>query len=169
LKPARLIIAILARDKNLLKEIQPVLTAEFGEITLKTEPFNWHFSTYYELEMGKDLLRQWLLFAPLVNPGNLAQFKKQTMAIEDRLRDPDDKRPINLDPGILTLHNLVLATTKDYSHRICLTEGIYAEVTLIFHQGEYQPLEWTYPDYKTPTCQQFLLSARQTLLHLKTS
>ncbi len=169
MKPARLIIALLARNHSRLNQLEPLLTARFGSIILHSDSIDWNFSSYYEPEMGKDLIRQWLLFEPLVNPGNLAQFKRQTMAIEDQFRDPQGKRTINLDPGILTLHNLVLATTKDYSHRICLAEGVYAEVTLIFHQGKYQPLNWTYPDYKTLTCQNFLLNARKTLLSSATS
>ncbi|MDP2953277.1 MAG: DUF4416 family protein, partial [Chloroflexota bacterium] len=42
-------------------------------------------------------------------------------------------------------------TTKDRGHRIYLSEGIYAEVTLVWKRGEgFQPEEWTYPDYRTP-------------------
>ena len=163
-KPARLIIAALFQNQELLDTAEPHLTQKFGTILSRSEKINWNFSTYYEPELGTNLLRQWLLFEPPVNPAQLAPFKKQTMAIEDQFRDPQGKRQLNLDPGILTLHNLVLATTKDYSHRICLAQGIYAEVTLIFHKGKYQPLEWTYPDYRTQTCQQFLLAVRQTLL-----
>jgi hypothetical protein len=49
----------------------------------------------------------------------------------------------------VTLDKLVLATTKDYSHRIYLRDGIYAEVTLYFRKGRFHPFEWTYPDYCT--------------------
>ncbi|MGB9741893.1 MAG: DUF4416 family protein [candidate division WOR-3 bacterium] len=164
-KPARLIIAVLSRNLELLAAAEPVLTAAFGPIRLRSETFRWNFSRYYEPELGPELWRQWLGFQPLVIPGHLSEFKQKTIQLEDKFRDEQGNRTINLDPGILTLHNLVLATTKDYAHRIALTPEIYAELTLIFHQGRYQPLPWTYPDYQTEICQKFLLACRQTLLN----
>lgn len=162
-KPARLIIAILTGHPEILVAVKSGLTASLGAIIHHSELINWNFSRYYEPELGPDLKRQWVLFEPLVNPGLLAQFKKTTMQLEDRWRDEKGNRQVNLDPGILTLHNLVLATTKDYSHRIAVDPDIYAEVTMIFHRGKFQPLPWTYPDYQTETCQNFLLACRETL------
>ncbi|MCX7731545.1 MAG: DUF4416 family protein [candidate division WOR-3 bacterium] len=164
IKPARLLIAVLARQPELINTAEPELISAFGPILLRSPVINWNFSRYYEPEMGPDLVRQWLLFQPPVLPYQLSQLKDKTMEIEDRFRDENGNRRLNLDPGILTLHNLVLATTKDYSHRIALTPELYAEVTLIFHQGNYQPLPWTYPDYKTETCLNFLSACRRTLL-----
>ncbi len=163
-KPARLVLAVLARQPELISSAEPELTHAFGPILLRSPVISWNFSRYYEPEMGPDLIRQWLLFEPPVLPYQLSQLKDKTMEIEDRFRDERRNRRLNLDPGILTLHNLVLATTKDYSHRIALTPKVYAEVTLIFHQGSYQPLPWTYPDYKTETCRNFLFACRRTLL-----
>ena len=60
---------------------------------------------------------------------------------------PEGKRRFNLDPGLLTLGNFVLATGKNNAHRIYLAEGIFADLTLIFRSRSYRPLEWTYPDY----------------------
>ncbi|MEO0025639.1 MAG: DUF4416 family protein [candidate division WOR-3 bacterium] len=163
-KPARLVLAVLTRQPELINTAEPELICAFGPILLRSPVISWNFSRYYEPEMGPDLTRQWLLFEPPVLPYQLSQLKDKTMEIEDRFRDKNGNRRLNLDPGILTLHNLVLATTKDYSHRIALTPKIYAEVTLIFHQGGYQPLPWTYPDYKTETCLNFLSACRRTLL-----
>ncbi|MEN9980019.1 MAG: DUF4416 family protein [candidate division WOR-3 bacterium] len=163
-KPARLVLAVLARQPGLINTVEPELNHIFGPILLRSPVISWNFSRYYEPEMGPGLVRQWLLFEPPVLPYQLSQLKDKTMEIEDRFRDENGKRRLNLDPGILTLHNLVLATTKGYSHRIALTPKVYAEVTLIFHQGSYQPLPWTYPDYKTETCLNFLSACRRTLL-----
>ncbi|MEO0005515.1 MAG: DUF4416 family protein [candidate division WOR-3 bacterium] len=164
MKPARLILALLARNQDSIAKAEPLLTQGFGNILLRSETIDWNFSNYYEPEMGKNLIRVWLCFEPIVNPAQLKDFKRIAMVIEDRLRDEQGNRTINLDPGILTLHNLVLATTKDYSHRIPIDTGLYAELTLIYHQGRYQPLAWTYPDYQTQTCLNFLSACRQTLL-----
>jgi len=113
----------------------------------------WPFDTtdYYVVEMGGDLQRQFVSFARLIDPGQLAHLKTLTNGIEGRicydLGLPDDHRRVNLDPGYLTLSKLVLATTKDYGHRVYLGGGIYAESTLHYENGGWVAWPWTYPDY----------------------
>jgi hypothetical protein len=48
------------------------------------------------------------------------------------------------------MERLVLATGKNYIHRIYLAKGIYADLTLIFNKGTFKPLAWTYRDYADP-------------------
>jgi hypothetical protein len=76
----------------------------------------------------------------------LAQIKVRTNQIEQHY-GRDGKRSVNIDPGYLLQERFVLASGKNYSHRIYLSEGIYADLTLIYHQGRFQQLPWTYPDY----------------------
>jgi hypothetical protein len=113
--------------------------------------------------MGRDLRKQFLAFAHLIDAADLAPIKLQTNDLERRLAEtatfPED-RPINLDPGLLNLGKLMLATTKDQAHRIYLRDGIFAEVTLRFEQGAFQPWPWTYADYREPELHRFLLEAR---------
>ena len=59
----------------------------------------------------------------------------------------DDRRRVNLDPGYLLRERFVLATGKNFSHRIYIGRRIYADLTLIFTKGVFQTLPWTYPDY----------------------
>ena len=66
---------------------------------------------------------------------------------------------MNLDPGYITPAKLVLASTKDHAHRLYLADGIYAEVTLAFRGKQWQPLEWTYPDYRRADFQEFFTAA----------
>lgn len=73
-------------------------------------------------------------------------------------------RPMNLDPGYIAPSKLVLASTKDYSHRIYLDDGVYGEVTLLFQQGAWRQFEWTYPDYRTPAYHEFFARVRSRLL-----
>jgi len=96
--------------------------------------------------MGSPLNRIVLAFERLFPRDALPAVKNETNRIEEGLRK-DGKRTVNLDPGILSLENVCLATTKPYSHRIYLSRGIWAEVTLMYRKDSYQPLEWTYPDY----------------------
>jgi len=113
----------------------------------------WPFDTtdYYELEMGENLQRQFVSFERLVNPEELAHIKRHTNEQEERLTYDcglaKGQRPVNLDPGYISLSKLVLATTKDYSHRIYLRDGVYAECTLHYEDGKWVPWPWTYPDY----------------------
>ena len=90
--------------------------------------------------------------------------KLLTNALEQRLaaagRFPE-LRPLNLDPGHLSLGKFLLATTKDQAHRIYLREGIYAEVTLRYQEGAFEPWPWTYADYREPGVRAFLKEARE--------
>jgi len=122
------------------------LVSEFGDTLLETEPKEFTFTDYYHQEMGRPLYRVILAFSGLVERDCLPDVKSRTNEIEDEYRR-DGKRKINLDPGLLTLENISLATTKPYSHRLYLGKGIWAEITLIYKGNSYQKLAWTYPDY----------------------
>ena len=118
----------------------------YGNTAFASDPIPFSYTPYYEKEMGSPLYRVMLAFDDLVPRNALPSVKNLTNVIEDRLRK-DGNRLVNLDPGILSLENVCLATTKPYSHRIYLTDGIWAEVTLMYKKDSYRPLEWTYPDY----------------------
>jgi|UniRef100_A0A7C6A8T8 hypothetical protein len=166
--PGCLIIGIIAQpalnESDVLREVEPFLEKAFGPIQHKSPIIDFDFTDYYEVEMGKNLLRLWLSFANLVSPENLLAIKLQTMEIEKKFRDANGRRRINLDPGILTLCNLCLATTKNYYHRIYLGKGIYAEVTLVYRHKNFETLAWTYPDYRTPLALSFFQLVRDSLL-----
>ena len=113
--------------------------------------------------MGPGLLKQFVAFRDLVRPEALAPIKLQTNVLESQLAELGlfpEVRPLNLDPGILTLGKFLLATTKDQQHRIYLRDGIFAEVTLRFQFGAFEPWPWTYADYRRPEVHAFLQSAR---------
>ena len=113
--------------------------------------------------MGMGLRKQFLVFRDLIAADGLATIKLQTIEMERELaelRTYSEPRPLNLDPGILALGKFMLATTKDQAHRIYLRDGIYAEVTLRFQAGEFEPWPWTYADYRLPEVRAFLKEAR---------
>ena len=84
-----------------------------------------------------------------MRPEAIAGIKLKTNNIENRHKQ-DGKRLLNIDPGYVALERLVLATGKNYTHRIHLSKGIYADLTLIFHKGSFRTLAWTYQDYADP-------------------
>ena len=155
-------IGILSRGENLPK-VFPLIEEKFSEIDFKSEIIPFNFTNYYEEEMGSPLQRIWVSLKGLIPQDNLVKLKKVSLILENKTM-VENRRIFNLDPGVLTESRVVLATTKDYSHRIYIGEGIYGEVTLIYRKGKgYLPLPWTYPDYRTETAQNFFLKMRELL------
>ncbi|MCM8762925.1 MAG: DUF4416 family protein [Candidatus Omnitrophica bacterium] len=120
----------------------------FGNIDYESMPRPFNFTDYYGKELGAGLNRYFISFEKLLSPKDLAKIKIITNKLEKKF-SVDSRRKINIDPGYLNLSKLVLATTKDYKHRIYLDKGIYAEVTLYYQARTFKSWPWTYPDYKT--------------------
>jgi len=138
---------------------------DFGPVADRSADIPFDFTDYYRAEFGDNLARRWLGFHLPCSPVLLASAKLATGVIE-RECGRDGRRRVNLDPGLLTFHNLVLASTKDHAHRIYLRDGIFAELTLLYRDGGWEPLPWTYPDYRTEACLEFLGRCRKRLLDL---
>ena len=150
--PVKAIIGVLTAAPSILPTVYRQLTDHFGSIDYTSELLTFTSTNYYEDEMGKDIHRQFISFENLIDAGTLAGNKVITNQIEQSyLRVGTTKRRVNLDAGYLCLAKLVLASTKDHAHRIYLSDGIYAEITLRYYQKTFQPWEWTYPDYRLPT------------------
>lgn len=145
-KKVLLFIATLFKDEEAYTQARNILTEKFGQILLESAPRQWNYSQYYTPELGSPLFRRFIFFKNLISEGDIAEIKLQTNQIEGSL-SKNEKRTINLDPGYIGLAKVVLATTKDYSHRIYIKDGIYAEVTLIFKNKSFQPHINTYRDY----------------------
>ena len=160
--PALLICGLLAADPGLFTEAETALEKEFGPVADRSLIVPFDFTEYYRPEFGPNLVRRWVGFHPPCSAVLLATAKLATIEIEKALAEAERRR-VNLDPGLLTMHNLVLASTKDYSHRIYLRDGIRAELTLDYQHGAWQPLPWTYPDYRTEACLEFLARCRRRL------
>jgi hypothetical protein len=157
--PVKLITGILAKDESWLSKALEKLVGVFGKMDVESPVIPFEFTDYYAPEMGKNLLRQWVGFENLVVPDGLAGIKLMTNLMEQQWLE-QGKRPVNLDPGYLNDSRVVLATTKDFSHRIYLGSGIFAEATLIYKGDAFQALPWTYPDYQSETAMTFLNRAR---------
>jgi hypothetical protein len=134
------------------------LEDRFGPTGAVTEDWPFRFTDYYEAEMGPDLIRRIVSFEQLIDPCEVVEWKLATNEIEQELAgglENVPERPLNLDPGYVAGSKMVLATTKNFNHRIYLREGIYAEVTLRWQGGRFEPWEWTYPDYRTERYRKF--------------
>jgi hypothetical protein len=134
-----------------------------GKVVLKSATMPFNHTEYYGQEMGGGLIRQWCAFDKLIMPDRLVELKHRTNEIEKKYLNQNGGRKVNIDPGSVSLSNLILASTKNYSHRICLGMGIYAEVTLIYKKKHFVPLDWTYPDYREEKALDFFTRAREIL------
>ncbi len=143
-------------------EIIKTLERSFGPVEVQSPVLDFSYTDYYDEEMGSRPVRYLLLFHNLVNPEDLAAMKILTNEMETLFSSEDGGRRVNLDPGILSLDNFILATCKDRSHRIPLRSGIYAEVTLIYQNRDFRRLDWTYADYSSDEVRAILRSFRNT-------
>ncbi len=146
--PEKLVMGILSslsRDD----EVLALLEGEWGHIDYRSPPIPFDFTHYYDQEMGGKITRSFVCFEQLVDPSCLARVKLRTNALEERFREGASRR-VNLDPGLMALSRFTLATTKENAHRVPLSDGIYVEVTLLYGKGSFHPLEWTYPDFRSP-------------------
>jgi hypothetical protein len=158
-QPVKLFCGLIGREE-IFTEVLPLLEAEFGSVDLETRPVSFDFTDYYKGEMGPSLFRRWVGFSGLRERAYLACAKHLTMAVEERLAHGDN-RTVNIDPGYVDDAQVVLATAKNYAHRIYIGMGYYAEPALIYVKGRWHPLRWTYPDYRDPMATEFFDKARK--------
>ena len=164
--PALLILAAFSRHDEALRWARHRAAGAWGEIVLESPVFDFHQTDYYEPTMGPGLRKVFWGFWELLDPTELVAVKLQTNRWEGQyaaLGKHAEPRPLNLDPGYLTLGKLVLASTKDFAHRLYLDQGIYAEITLWWRHGRWQHHAWTFADYRRADYQAFFAQAREYL------
>lgn len=144
---ALLFVGALYSQPGVFEHCLPELSQLFGPIVLQSKVMTWDHSPYYTEEMGSPIFRSFLFFQRCIDAALLPEIKISTDEME-RGNLKDGRRQLNLDPGYLTEAKVILASTKNYSHRIYLGSGIYAEQEYIFSKGAYRPLSHTYTDYK---------------------
>jgi hypothetical protein len=162
-----LIVAVSSRYVGAISWTRARLEEHFGPIALASEAFDFTETDYYTDTMGTELKKRFLACERLIDPGQLPDIKRESNRWEAEYASQgghSEPRPLNIDPGYITPAKLVLASTKDHAHRLYLSDGIYAEVTLAYRQRQWQPHEWTYPDYRRADYQEFFTACRQFLL-----
>ncbi|MBN1479926.1 DUF4416 family protein [candidate division KSB1 bacterium] len=159
--PVRLIAAICYLAAEQKESALVKMKDAFGPVLGSSAPFEFNFTTYYEHEMGSHLKKQFFSFLNLVDPSEIPDIKIKTNDLE-KLFAVNDNRTVNIDPGYIEAAKLVLATTKNYNHRIYIAKGIYGDVQLFWQNGRFHPNPWTYPDYKQPDILDFFASVRNS-------
>jgi hypothetical protein len=158
--PACLVVGMFMKDQSYFEQVATLLIHKYGQMGMVSRWFNFDYTSYYEKEMGTPLYRRMISFLDLIDPVQLPEIKLVTNQIESQFVK-GQKRFINIDPGYIVPERFVLATGKNYTHRIYLNKGIFADLTLIFQKGQFQKLPWTYPDYAANNVKNFLNNVRQ--------
>lgn len=164
--PGRLIVSIIYSSIGAMDEAAGEIEKKFGRVEFETDDIDFLHTKYYREEMGDNLKRKFFAFEKMVDRDRLAEIKVWTNKLEEKFGEKVGDfvfRKVNIDPGIITLANLVLTSTKDYSHRIYLRDGIFAETTLIYEKRKFRALPWTYPDYVEPEALGFFKRVRDTM------
>jgi Domain of unknown function (DUF4416) len=168
--PVLLIVAVTSRHQIALEWARRRIEAIFGPLAFASPAFDFTETDYYTATMGTGLKKQFFAIDAPLDSGRIAEIKRQTNQWEAEYAALDlhpEPRPLNLDPGYITPAKLVLASTKDHAHRLYLRDGIYAEITLAFRHRAWQPMEWTYPDYRRADFQEFFTRCRELLLEYR--
>jgi hypothetical protein len=150
-RPVVRVMAVSSRHDEAFDWALEKASKHWGPTLLTSERFDFSETSYYTKTMGDGLKKQLLAFEELIQQDLVVDSKLESNDWENEfnaLRTWEESRPINLDPGYLTEAKLVLATTKDRDHRLYMSRGIFAEVTLFFQGNRWQSSRWTYPDYK---------------------
>ncbi len=158
--PVKAFAGITFRSDAPLDLVLTKLTELFGPVDIQSEIFLFDsFTNYYQKEMGRHLKKMFISFKEPVPVSFLPAMKLKTNELELFFQD-NLQRSVNIDPGYLTMAKVVLATTKDYIHRLYLSDGIYGDIHLFFKDGKYCAQTWTYPDYRQKLTEQFFLQMR---------
>lgn len=163
-QPVLLLLGAFSRHREAFDWAREQSSATWGNIALTSPQFLFEETDYYESTMGPGLKKQFWAFETLIDPAHLPRMKRQTNNWEAAYAQQGqhaEPRPLNLDPGYVTLAKVVLASTKDHAHRLYLDEGIFAEVTLRYQHGGWKAWDWTFPDYRRGDYHEFFDQCRE--------
>lgn len=147
--PVKLICSVFSAGEDLVETAIGGLERMFGPLDWKSGGLFFDRTRYYEKEMGWPLFRRFISFRDLIPSESIVEVKLGTNELEKAFVR-EGRRSVNIDPGYICMERLVLVTGKNYTHRIYLSKGIYADLTLVFQKGRFRPLPWTYRDYGDP-------------------
>lgn len=163
-EPVKLIASIICREKESFYGALEKMVARWNSVDFISERLEFDYTDYYEKEMGTNLWRKIVSFEGLISPDGIAAVKHVSNDLEASLSPKSGGRAVNIDPGYLNSHHLMLATTKPGPHRPYLQNGVYADLTLIYRDKSFRALPWTYPDYRSEVMTAIMNGLRQKFL-----
>ncbi len=162
--PALLVCSLLsARMDEFYGPFRDALADRFGPLAFEGEPAPFDRTEYYDEELGTPIVRRLLGFDRMV-PLDALPGAKHFCAELERAYMQGGRRVVNLDPGLISPERFLLATSKNFTHRVYLGQGVWADLTMIWTGGDWQTLPWTYLDYATPPLRPQLTALRRICL-----
>ncbi len=161
--PVNLVMSLIATNREKICHVLAILMERFGDTDYLSSYLPFGYTSYYEKEMGPALVRRFVSFGRHVPPETLPDIKNWTNDLEAQFSE-GELRQVNIDPGYIAAAHLILATGKGYTHRPYLRDGIYADLTMIFGDGSFQSLPWSYPDYAAAGAVDMLNTIRKKYL-----
>jgi hypothetical protein len=162
--PVKYFAALAYTPEIILDQTIKAIETAFSPVETFSHTYAYtHFTKYYNQEMGEKITKKFIVFQTIMPPELLPQLKLTTNKLENKYKI-NKKRQLNIDPGYISEANLILATTKNYSHRIYLNSGIFADLHLMYSHKRFQAMPWTYPDYQTVEILQFFSNVRERYL-----
>lgn len=165
-EPGRLIISIIYSSMDGLADALKVVERKFSRVQCETTEIPCSSADRYLEEMGHRLSRRFFSFERPVLRDSLPEIKQFCHKTEPRFADRHGDysfRTVNIDPGLLTAANLIVASHREYNHRIYLRDGVWAEIALIYSRNRFTRLPWTSPDYCHSDAIEFFERVRQSL------
>jgi hypothetical protein len=170
--PVKLFVGVLTSLPEFMTDVERRLSEVCGVVDRRSETYPFDQTQYYDSEMGRPIQRVFLSFEKLISPLELASLKVKTNEIESWFAHECTQvaRPVNLDPGYLDQAKVALASTKDFSHRVVVSAGIYVEVTMHYEAGQWRSWPWTFPDFRSGRYNAFFSELRREYrIQLKSS
>ncbi len=161
-KPVKPICAVTFTKEVDLDSVISELERILGTVEDRSETYAFNYTDYYTKEMGIGLRKFFLSFSHLKKPDFLAEMKNKTNTVEKKFAK-EGKRRINLDPGYVTSAKVVIASAKDFAHRIYLGKRIYGDLQLQYRHGQFWPEKWTFPDYTSQCVIDFFEKVRNRI------
>ena len=165
MKPISVIpfVGVLVHPEVNFTTISDICKELLGSFAFMSDRLEFDMTDYYSAEMGKGLVRFWVGADYRTTPDVLVPLKWRAYQIEQEHLRPDNTRTLNLDPGYVAPSKVVLATFKDFSHRLYLGRLVYGHLELVFEQGHFKSLPWSYPDYSTQEAIRFMTKLREMI------
>ena len=160
--PAKALIGVLFQKDGIYQQFLRHLETIEVEIELESEIYKFDSTDYYQEEMGSGLFRIFLSLKGLYPVKQSVSLKNETNSWENEWKEAG-KRTLNLDPGYLDLHKVVLLSGKEGPQKIYLGGGIWADLNLIRKAGRFEALPWTFPDLRESRYHPFLERVRENL------
>ncbi len=166
---AYLFFGVFGCSRDYLDAARLLIEDSYGPIDPQgvSEVFEFPDAASYKASMGTGLSRQFFVCEKRVEQDCLVVAKHRAIEMERSIRQQrpaEVERPVNIDPGIINDCRIILASTKDYSHRIYRGEGIWEEITLMYRDGAYRSLPWTYRDFNNPGYHAFFEAFRDRVV-----